>query len=99
MIFETGGKTGLFGGAGVGKTVSLTGMIHNTMGKQDAGKAISIFCGIGERCREGQDLYAEMKKADVLKNMLMVFGQMNEPLLIDNIFFALFRQDLGSLAS
>ncbi|MBA3623029.1 MAG: F0F1 ATP synthase subunit beta [Methylibium sp.] len=73
---ETGGKAGLFGGAGVGKTVLLTEMIHNMIGKQ---KGVSIFCGIGERCREGQDLYAEMKKADVLKNMVMVFGQMNEP--------------------
>ena len=73
---ETGGKAGLFGGAGVGKTVLLTEMIHNMVGKQ---KGVSIFCGIGERCREGQDLYAEMKKADVLKNMVMVFGQMNEP--------------------
>ncbi|MEO8156058.1 MAG: F0F1 ATP synthase subunit beta, partial [Rhizobacter sp.] len=64
----------------VGKTVLLTEMIHNMVGKhQSANKGVSIFCGIGERCREGQDLYAEMKKADVLKNMVMVFGQMNEP--------------------
>jgi F-type H+-transporting ATPase subunit beta len=77
---ETGGKAGLFGGAGVGKTVLLTEMIHNMVGKHEsANKGVSIFCGIGERCREGQDLYAEMKKADVLKNMVMVFGQMNEP--------------------
>ncbi len=81
---ETGGKAGLFGGAGVGKTVLLTEMIHNmvgkrTSGKQGANKGVSIFCGIGERCREGQDLYAEMKQADVLKDMVMVFGQMNEP--------------------
>ncbi len=76
LPLETGGKAGLFGGAGVGKTVLLTEMIHNMVGKQ---KGVSIFCGIGERCREGQDLYAEMKKADVLKNMVMVFGQMNEP--------------------
>ncbi|MEO7254735.1 MAG: F0F1 ATP synthase subunit beta [Casimicrobium sp.] len=81
---ETGGKAGLFGGAGVGKTVLLTEMIHNMVSgrnssKQGANKGVSIFCGIGERCREGQDLYAEMKKADVLKNMVMVFGQMNEP--------------------
>ncbi|MEO5733557.1 MAG: F0F1 ATP synthase subunit beta, partial [Rubrivivax sp.] len=73
---ETGGKAGLFGGAGVGKTVLLTEMIHNMVGKHEG---VSIFCGIGERCREGQDLYAEMKKADVLKHMVMVFGQMNEP--------------------
>jgi F-type H+-transporting ATPase subunit beta len=77
---ETGGKAGLFGGAGVGKTVLLTEMIHNMVGKQTgANQGVSIFCGIGERCREGQDLYAEMKQADVLKNMVMVFGQMNEP--------------------
>ncbi len=76
MPLETGGKAGLFGGAGVGKTVLLTEMIHNMVGKH---KGVSIFCGIGERCREGQDLYSEMKKADVLKNMVMVFGQMNEP--------------------
>ena len=77
---ETGGKAGLFGGAGVGKTVLLTEMIHNMVGRHEsANKGVSIFCGIGERCREGQDLYAEMKEADVLKNMVMVFGQMNEP--------------------
>ena len=73
---ETGGKAGLFGGAGVGKTVLLTEMIHNMVGKR---KGVSIFCGIGERCREGQDLYADMKKAGVLSDMVMVFGQMNEP--------------------
>ncbi len=76
MPLETGGKAGLFGGAGVGKTVLLTEMIHNMIGKQ---QGVSIFCGIGERCREGQDLYAEMKQAGVLENMVMVFGQMNEP--------------------
>ncbi|MBU1359320.1 MAG: F0F1 ATP synthase subunit beta [Gammaproteobacteria bacterium] len=76
MPLETGGKAGLFGGAGVGKTVLLTEMIHNMVGKH---KGISIFCGIGERCREGQDLYAEMKDAGVLQHMVMMFGQMNEP--------------------
>ena len=76
LPLETGGKAGLFGGAGVGKTVLLTEMIHNMVGKQ---QGVSIFCGIGERCREGHDLYGEMKKADVLKNMVMIFGQMNEP--------------------
>lgn len=77
---EAGGKAGLFGGAGVGKTVLLTEMIHNMVGQHEgANQGVSIFCGIGERCREGQDLYAEMQKADVLKNMVMVFGQMNEP--------------------
>jgi len=72
---ERGGKTGLFGGAGVGKTVLLTEMIHNMVGQN---KGISMFCGIGERCREGNELYNAMKKADLLKNMVMVFGQMNE---------------------
>jgi F-type H+/Na+-transporting ATPase subunit beta len=73
---ERGGKAGLFGGAGVGKTVLLTEMIHNMIGHQ---QGISIFCGIGERCREGEELYRDMKDAGVLPNMVMVFGQMNEP--------------------
>ena len=73
---ERGGKAGLFGGAGVGKTVLLTEMIHNMIGHQEG---VSIFCGIGERCREGQELYSDMKDAGVLPNMVMVFGQMNEP--------------------
>jgi F-type H+-transporting ATPase subunit beta len=73
---ERGGKAGLFGGAGVGKTVLLTEMIHNMIGHQ---KGVSIFCGIGERCREGEELYRDMKDAGVLPNMVMVFGQMNEP--------------------
>jgi F-type H+-transporting ATPase subunit beta len=73
---ERGGKAGLFGGAGVGKTVLLTEMIHNMVGHQ---KGMSIFCGIGERCREGEELYRGMKDAGVLKNMVMVYGQMNEP--------------------
>src|SRR5664279_3005151 len=73
---ERGGKAGLFGGAGVGKTVLLTEMIHNMVGQN---KGISMFCGIGERCREGNELYNAMKKADLLKNMVIVFGQMNEP--------------------
>lgn len=76
MPLERGGKAGLFGGAGVGKTVLLTEMIHNMVG-QHAG--VSVFCGIGERCREGEELYREMKEAGVLDNMVMVFGQMNEP--------------------
>ena len=75
MPLERGGKTGLFGGAGVGKTVLLTEMIHNEIGNQ---KGISIFCGIGERCREGAELYQGMKEAGVLPNMVMVYGQMNE---------------------
>ncbi len=73
---ERGGKAGLFGGAGVGKTVLLTEMIHNMIGHQEG---VSLFCGIGERCREGEELYRDMKAAGVLPNMVMVFGQMNEP--------------------
>lgn len=76
MPLEKGGKAGLFGGAGVGKTVLLTEMIHNMVEKQGG---VSIFCGIGERCREGEELYRTMKEAGVLPNMVMVFGQMNEP--------------------
>ncbi|MFY9628532.1 MAG: F0F1 ATP synthase subunit beta [Methylocystis sp.] len=76
MPLERGGKAGLFGGAGVGKTVLLTEMIHNLV-KQHEG--VSIFCGVGERCREGEELYRDMKAADVLANMVMVFGQMNDP--------------------
>ncbi len=73
---EQGGKAGLFGGAGVGKTVLLTEMIHNMVGHTNG---VSLFCGIGERCREGNELYNDMKEAGVLKDMVMVFGQMNEP--------------------
>ncbi|MFT6952638.1 MAG: F-type H+-transporting ATPase subunit beta [Paraglaciecola sp.] len=73
---ERGGKAGLFGGAGVGKTVLLTEMIHNMLGHQ---QGVSIFCGIGERCREGEELYRDMKQAGVLPDMVMLFGQMNEP--------------------
>src|SRR6202453_3534575 len=73
---ERGGKAGLFGGAGVGKTGLLTEMIHNMIERQ---KGVSIFCGIGERCREGEELYRGMKDAGVLPNMVMIYGQMNEP--------------------
>ncbi|WP_367339099.1 F0F1 ATP synthase subunit beta [Aminivibrio sp.] len=73
---ERGGKSGLFGGAGVGKTVLLTELIHNMVGREEG---VSLFCGIGERSREGEELYREMKEAGVLPNMVMVFGQMNEP--------------------
>ena len=72
---ERGGKAGLFGGAGVGKTVVITELIHNMVGKH---QGMSIFCGIGERCREGEELYREMGQAGVLNNTVMVFGQMNE---------------------
>jgi F-type H+-transporting ATPase subunit beta len=73
---ERGGKAGLFGGAGVGKTVLLTEMIHNMIGHQEG---VSIFCGIGERSREGEELHREMKAAGVLPQMVMIFAQMNEP--------------------
>ncbi len=73
---ERGGKAGLFGGAGVGKTVLITEMIHNTVSGYEG---MSIFCGIGERCREGEELYREMEESGVLGNTVMVFGQMNEP--------------------
>lgn len=76
MPLEKGGKAGLFGGAGVGKTVLITELINNTVG---AHSGISIFCGIGERCREGEELYREMGDAGVLDNTVMIFGQMNEP--------------------
>ena len=72
---ERGGKAGLFGGAGVGKTVLLTEMIHNMVGHQ---QGVNLFCGIGERCREGEELYQDMKAAGVLPHMVMMFGQMNE---------------------
>lgn len=75
MPLERGGKAGLFGGAGVGKTVLLTEMIHNMVGRHEG---YSIFCGIGERCREGEELYHDMKDAGVLPNMVLVFGQMNQ---------------------
>jgi F-type H+-transporting ATPase subunit beta len=73
---ERGGKAGLFGGAGVGKTVLLTEIIHNMVGHDNG---VSMFCGIGERCREGNELYNTMKEAGLLKDMVMLFGQMNEP--------------------
>jgi F-type H+-transporting ATPase subunit beta len=73
---ERGGKAGLFGGAGVGKTVLITELIHNTVAGY---QGISIFCGIGERCREGEELYREMRDSGVLGSTVMVFGQMNEP--------------------
>jgi len=72
---ERGGKAGLFGGAGVGKTVLITEMIHNMV---EAYEGVSLFCGIGERCREAEELYREMDAAGVLQRTVMVFGQMNE---------------------
>lgn len=73
--FLKGGKIGLFGGAGVGKTVLIQELIRNIAIEQ---KGISIFTGIGERSREGHELYTEMKDNDVLKKTVLVFGQMNE---------------------
>ncbi len=72
---ERGGKAGLFGGAGVGKTVLITELIHNTVGQY---QGVSLFCGIGERCREAEELYREMREAGVLDKTVMMFGQMNE---------------------
>ena len=89
MIFETGikvidllapytkgGKVGLFGGAGVGKTVLIQELINN-IAKEHGG--ISVFAGVGERTREGNDLYNEMIESGVINKTAMVFGQMNEP--------------------
>ncbi len=73
---ERGGKTGLFGGAGVGKTVLITELIHNTASHH---QGVSLFCGIGERLREAEELYREMREAGVLDKTVLLFGQMNEP--------------------
>ncbi|HEX6800249.1 MAG TPA: F0F1 ATP synthase subunit beta [Ktedonobacterales bacterium] len=74
--FMRGGKVGTFGGAGVGKTVIIQELINN-IAKESSG--LSVFAGVGERTREGNDLYHEMKEAGVLPSLAMVFGQMNEP--------------------
>ncbi|PKL83857.1 MAG: F0F1 ATP synthase subunit beta [Ignavibacteriae bacterium HGW-Ignavibacteriae-3] len=74
--YSRGGKTGLFGGAGVGKTVIIQELIHN-IAKQHGG--YSVFAGVGERTREGNDLWLEMKESGVLPKTALVFGQMNEP--------------------
>ncbi|MHB0980730.1 MAG: F0F1 ATP synthase subunit beta [Thermoleophilia bacterium] len=74
--YVKGGKVGLFGGAGVGKTVLIQEMIHN-LATEHGG--ISVFCGVGERTREGNDLYLEMKESGVLAKTALMFGQMNEP--------------------
>ena len=76
MPIAKGGKIGLFGGAGVGKTVAIMELINN-IAKEHAG--LSVFAGVGERTREGNDFYHEMKEAGVLDKVAMVFGQMNEP--------------------
>jgi F-type H+-transporting ATPase subunit beta len=74
--YAKGGKTGLFGGAGVGKTVIIQELIHN-IAMEHGGR--SVFCGVGERTREGNDLWLEMKEAGVLDSTALVYGQMNEP--------------------
>jgi len=73
--FVKGGKMGMFGGAGVGKTVIIMEMIHNIAMKHGG---VSVFAGVGERTREGNDLYMEMKHSGVLPNVALVYGQMNE---------------------
>jgi len=74
--FVKGGKIGLFGGAGVGKTVVIQELIHNV---QSGHGGRSVFCGVGERTREGNDLYLEFKEANILDSVALVYGQMNEP--------------------
>jgi F-type H+-transporting ATPase subunit beta len=74
--FAKGGKVGLFGGAGVGKTVNMMELINNIA---KAHEGLSVFAGVGERTREGNDFYHEMKESNVLDKVGMVFGQMNEP--------------------
>jgi len=98
--FLKGGKVGMFGGAGVGKTVIVMELINN-IAKQHGG--ISVFAGVGERTREGNDLYREMHEAGVLDKTTMVFGQMNEPpgarlrVVLTGLCMAeFFRDELGS---
>ncbi len=74
--YAKGGKVGLFGGAGVGKTVIIQELIHN-LAQEHGG--LSAFCGVGERSREGNDLWLEMKESGVLEKTMLIFGQMNEP--------------------
>jgi F-type H+-transporting ATPase subunit beta len=96
---ERGGKTGLFGGAGVGKTVLITELINNTVQHH---KGVSLFCGIGERSREAEELYREMGEAGVRDKTVMLFGQMNEApgvrFLVGNTALTMaeyFRDDKG----
>lgn len=96
---ERGGKTGLFGGAGVGKTVLITELINNTVQHH---KGVSLFCGIGERSREAEELYREMGEAGVREKTVMLFGQMNEApgvrFLVGNTALTMaeyFREDKG----
>jgi len=74
--YPRGGKIGLFGGAGVGKTVLIMELIHNVAVKHGG---ISVFAGVGERTREGNDLWLEMQRSGVIKNAVLIFGQMDEP--------------------
>src|SRR5437588_1022618 len=74
--YTRGGKTGLFGGAGVGKTVLIQELINN-IATQHGG--LSVFAGVGERTREGNDLYLEMTESGVIDKTALVYGQMNEP--------------------
>ncbi|MBI4234414.1 MAG: F0F1 ATP synthase subunit beta, partial [Chloroflexi bacterium] len=74
--FTKGGKIGAYGGAGVGKTVIILELIHNIAIHH---KGFSVFAGVGERSREGNDLWYEMRASGVMKNAILVFGQMNEP--------------------
>ena len=74
--YSKGGKVGLFGGAGVGKTVVIMELIHNVAYKHSG---YSVFAGVGERTREGNDLYNEMKEGGVLDKVALCYGQMNEP--------------------
>ena len=76
MPYQKGGKIGLFGGAGVGKTVLIMELIHNIAAEHDG---VSVFGGVGERTREGNDLYNEMKESGVLDKVALIYGQMNEP--------------------
>lgn len=96
--YEKGGKIGLFGGAGVGKTVLIQELINN-IASQHGG--ISVFTGVGERTREGNDLYYEMKESGVINNTALVFGQMNEPpgarmrVTLTGLTMAEYFRDLG----
>ena len=74
--YAKGGKVGLFGGAGVGKTVLIQELIRNIAEEHEG---LSAFCGVGERSREGNDLWLEMKESGVIDKTMLVFGQMNEP--------------------
>lgn len=96
--YEKGGKIGLFGGAGVGKTVLIQELINNITNQHGG---ISVFTGVGERTREGNDLYYEMKESGVIKNTALVFGQMNEPpgarmrVALTGLTMAEYFRDLG----